>query len=213
MQIRFRFVSNGSNQNDGVFIDDVAVVTSSSALTTLPVEFVTVSAKLSDGKVRIDWEAVVDDEHEMFEVERAGSGGVFQRIGVVRSGGKFFHFTDANPAVGINQYRIKQIDKNGSFRFSKTVTINMADKMWQVKVYPTVATTQLRVSWAAPRAGLLQAEVFDNYGRLLRMLQQQVASGNGLLHLSVADLPAGTYYLKISNEAQQLLTVERFVKQ
>ncbi|MFN4286261.1 MAG: M14 family zinc carboxypeptidase [Lacibacter sp.] len=213
VQIRFRFVSNGSNQNDGVFIDDVAVVTSSSALTTLPVEFVTVSAKLSDGKVRIDWEAVVDDEHEMFEVERAGSGGVFQRIGVVRSGGKFFHFTDANPAVGINQYRIKQIDKNGSFRFSKTVTINMADKMWQVKVYPTVATTQLRVSWAAPRAGLLQAEVFDNYGRLLRMLQQQVASGNGLLHLSVADLPAGTYYLKISNEAQQLLTVERFVKQ
>ncbi|HVG40218.1 MAG TPA: M14 family zinc carboxypeptidase, partial [Chitinophagaceae bacterium] len=118
LQLRFVFTSDGDGgsftyeKDEGFFIDDLEVVKSSSPLIILPVRFIDFYGKvLSDKSVQVTWEAITDEQHDHFEVERSADGIHFSTIGKVLNNVPY-QYVDKAPISGINFYRIKQIDKN-----------------------------------------------------------------------------------------------------
>ncbi|GGG36539.1 T9SS type A sorting domain-containing protein [Hymenobacter glacieicola] len=80
-------------------------------------------------------------------------------------------------------------------------------------VYPNPAVSTSQLEYAVKKAGPVTVELLDGRGNTLRTVAQQanVEKGQHTLAVNVADLPAGTYYFKITTQAGS--ETRRFVKQ
>lgn len=91
-------------------------------LPTLPVELLSFTGKKVNNHVLLTWEAVLDERHAHFEVEFSKNGQDFQKIGQEKSVASIFNFWH-QPNVQTAYYRLKQIDLDGQFAYSKIIAI------------------------------------------------------------------------------------------
>ncbi|MBI5808184.1 MAG: T9SS type A sorting domain-containing protein [Ignavibacteriales bacterium] len=99
----------------------------------LPVEITSIAASVSNNKVLLNWQTATEVNNYGFEIERsvAQISNLFnnwEKIGFVNGHGnsnspKDYSFVDANPPSGKVQYRLKQIDTDGSFEYSQVVQV------------------------------------------------------------------------------------------
>ena len=99
----------------------------------LPVELTSFAAKVSGNKVLLNWETATEVNNYGFEVERASLSAsplrVWEKIGFVNGNGnsnssKSYYFIDANVTQGKYSYRLKQIDNDGQFEYSKVIEVD-----------------------------------------------------------------------------------------
>ncbi len=212
VQIRFLFNSSAAGVNDGFFIDDVAVV-SSSASSSLPVEFISFTGKIQQQTSVLNWDASMDDSHSIFIVERSTDKINFTEIGQVSGSIAPFSFVDNKPQPGINYYRIRQVAKDGSFKFSSTVVLNHQRGAVQTKLYPSVTSGSITIDVTIGANKKIRFDYIDEYGRMIMQHQLQAVAGLNRLSENVAALSAGIYYVKIVSGQNELIGVEKFVKQ
>lgn len=90
----------------------------------LPVNLTSFLVRLEDQKVQLDWETSSEMNNAYFEIERSADVKKFEKIGHVA--GQInsetlvqYSFTDENPLAGTSYYRLRQVDLDGKFEFSK----------------------------------------------------------------------------------------------
>ncbi len=212
VQLRFLFNSSAAGQNDGFFLDDVSVV-SSTASSSLPVEFISFTGKIQQQTSVLNWDASMDDTHSTFIVERSNDKINFSEIGQVNGNTAPFSFVDKQPLPGMNYYRIRQIAKDGSFKFSSTVVLNHQRSAVQTKLYPSVTNSSVTIDIVVTTAKKIRLDFIDEYGRMLLQNQVAASAGTNKTTQDVSKLSAGIYYVKIVGEQNELINVEKFVKQ
>lgn len=212
VQFRFLFVSDGAVADDGFFIDDVSVVTSSTS-TSLPVEFISFSGKIQNDQTLLNWDASMDASHDYFEVQRSTDKINYTAIGIVRSVTPAFSFTDMQPANGVNHYRIKQVSKDGTFKYSNVIALTYNRIKVSVKLFPTVTTESITIQTESSISMKLRLDFIDEYGRMMAQREATVTTGTTKLNQNVSALSTGVYYVKIVNDKNEIIAVERFVKQ
>lgn len=212
VQLRFLFNSSAAVVNDGFFIDDVSVISSSASL-SLPVEFISFTGKIQQQTSVLNWDASMDDSHGTFIVERSNDKNNFSEIGQVNGSIAPFSFVDKQPLPGINYYRIRQVAKDGSFKFSTTVVLNHQRGSVQTKLYPSVTSGSITIEVSVGTNKKLRFDYIDEYGRMIMQNQIQTVTGSNRISQNVSMLSAGIYYVKIVNEQNELISVEKFVKQ
>nr|WP_295923256.1 glycoside hydrolase family 9 protein [uncultured Dyadobacter sp.] len=95
----------------------------------LPVELADFYLReLSDGKVQLYWKTVSEVDNERFEVERSADGLDFRMIGEVKgnsttSQAHHYTFADGEAPRNTAYYRLKQIDFDGRFEYSKIIAL------------------------------------------------------------------------------------------
>lgn len=64
-----------------------------------------------------------------FEIERSNDGNIFRKIGIIHAayniGTHYYNFTDNAPALGINYYRLKQVDNDARYTYSPIAKIGI----------------------------------------------------------------------------------------
>jgi hypothetical protein len=153
----------------------------------------------------------MEEGSDRFEIERATSANRFVAIGTVDAAGNSgsinrYNFTDLHPEYGVNYYRLKQIDIDGQFTYSKTIPINFGepDKML---VSPNPATNQLNIRLPKNKR-YTHLKIIDAAGKVV--MQQVIQNSNINLSLDIHHLPAGWYVLDIAGEPSQR---QAFLKQ
>ncbi|HFA51380.1 MAG TPA: VCBS repeat-containing protein, partial [Bacteroidetes bacterium] len=96
--------------------------------TLLPVELAGFNATKKQGEAMLYWQTASEKNNEGFEIQYSINGKNWRRIGFVNGSGDYFGTKDyeyihQNPQPGINYYRLKQLDFNGHFEYSKTVSL------------------------------------------------------------------------------------------
>lgn len=194
VNLRFRFIPNGSNTEDGFYIDNVELV--KSTLQLLPVKFVSITAVRVSQGAQITWEAITDNNHDHFEIERSDDGEHFITIGTVK-GEAFNRFIDPMPGA-INFYRVKAVDKRGRSDYSRIVSLGTI-AIHGINVYPNPVERMLHVRFnlAAKTKALLT--ITDIAGRL--KYQQQLSPEKGITgkQVDVSQWPAQLYLVRIRN--------------
>ena len=95
---------------------------------TLPVTLLDFSAKTIGKQIAINWQTSTELNTANFIIQRSTDGSTFTDIGTVKaigSGANSYSFTDKTPTNGINYYRLKSVDKDGSLSFSKIVSASL----------------------------------------------------------------------------------------
>lgn len=90
----------------------------------LPIELLSFDAKRVEDKVQLDWVTLTEINNDYFEVLKLDESGTFVRIATVKGAGNStqsnqYRTFDLNPYNGDNYYRLKQVDFDGTFAYTK----------------------------------------------------------------------------------------------
>ena len=165
---------------------------------SLPVELFFFSARKQGDGVLLEWRTASEQNNQGFEVERLQGNDIanardWQTIGFLPGHGtateeQAYSFLDSKPAPGTIYYRLRQMDFDGQFEYSKTVSVNIGPD--EITVFPNPFTDVLTVNGAISED--TGYEVFDLMGRLML----KIAPGNGI-EINLEGLPDGMYVLNI----------------
>jgi hypothetical protein len=111
----------------------------------VPVELTSFTALKNDDHVILNWSTATEINNQGFEVERKSGDGVYLRIGFVTGHGttteiQNYSFVDSKIASGLYTYRLKQIDFDGSFKYSSEVDLTITTEFALEQNYPNPST-------------------------------------------------------------------------
>jgi glucose/arabinose dehydrogenase len=180
----------------------------SSNITVLPLNLLTFTGTLqNNSSTLLNWRTSNEVNTSHFEVERSTDGANFSGIGQVNADGnpggtKEYSFVDNNVIdlqVLILYYRLKIIDVDGSFKYSKVISVSLNDLVGKVTVAPNPVHSTTTISITGKENGKVKWSLFDNTGRVLFNNEISVKRGaKTQFSLSMEKLSAGTYYIKLS---------------
>lgn len=218
LRVRVSFTSDGDASayayelDDGFSIDNVKIIKSTTALQNLlAVKFVNIFGKLTTAGARVDWEAVVDAQHDRFVVERSLDGRNFEVIGEVKGLPPYF-FNDPQPAIGNNYYRIRQLDKEGKATYSQVINIVNNPRI-KLTVFPNPVSDELRMKVEDNRSNGLRVSIMDMQGRMVYSKDYQTFPVSGMIRVNTQGWLSQVYHLKITNLNGELITQQKFIKQ
>lgn len=171
----------------------------------LPVNLVRVQAQPSQEGVEISWQTDGEQNSAYFQVQRGNDAQSFESIGnKIDAAGttndrKTYRFTDLTPLSGINYYRLKQTDFDGSHQFSKIISINLQAAADQLSVYPNPTADVVAIkNLAADQEAYLQ--IYSLAGLVVK--EGFTSAGQ----MAVGGLPNGLYFVDFKVDGQTFKT-------
>ncbi|MDR6803581.1 hypothetical protein J2Y45_000851 [Dyadobacter sp. BE34] len=165
----------------------------------LPVTLVSFGGKSENNQTKLTWKTAEETNNKGFEVERSADARTFERIAFIDGSGdareeQFYHFTDDNPFT-ISYYRLKQLDYDGKFEYSKVIKVKSDAAM--VKVYPNPAHDYLIVSGVTEKQPF---SIADGNGRIV--LEGLIADKQ---QINIRNLVNGRYVIRVGEVSSNLL--------
>lgn len=181
------------------------------AVSSLPVNLLSFTGTTEGKTNRLEWVSTEETDFDHYELERSTNGNLFQEIGRVQpatagtNNERQYVFNDNSPNVGLNYYRLRIVDTDGTFAYSRIVTLFNDEQGGTFSLFPNPVVRELKFSGLED--GNHNVSVLDALGRMV--LQQQI-SNNG--PLNVSRLPNGTYFLEVRTPGADVI-VKRFIKE
>ena len=177
----------------------------------LPITLVFFKAIVNNRQVVTSWQTVFESNSSHFEVWRSQNAQQFEFVGRIAAAGNSnttldYTLTDANPYTGVSYYRLKSIDKDGSFKWSSIVRVSI-DETTHFILTPNPAYSYIGINTNSQALNKKPvARLYDAIGKLL----QEFTITSNYQQVNIAMLPAGTYNIRINynNEIKTL----RFIK-
>ena len=177
-----------------------------STVGVLPVELTSFTAKQSAGNVELSWVTATEVNNFGFDLERAGAGkdAVWMKIGFISGHGNStspnnYSFTDNKPLSGKSQYRLKQLDNNGAFKYSKTVEIAAVILKYDLaQNYPNPYNPSTIITYSIPTSSNVIVTVYNMLGELIKTLvNENQEAGIYKVNFDAGSLSNGVYFYKI----------------
>ena len=193
--------------------------TVSDAANPLPVELSSFTSKIIGNKVNLSWQTATEVNNYGFDVERSAYGSEllaesrllnadsWTKIGFVEGHGnsnspKDYSFVDNKlTQPGAYYYRLKQIDNDGKFSYSKTISVDynqlLAFRLEQN--YPNPFNPVTTIKFSLPEGGHVMLKLYDALGREVRtLLNENRNAGLHSINFVADNLSNGVYYYKIT---------------
>jgi len=108
----------------------------------LPIELVSFNVHQEEGRSVLEWQTASELNNDHFEIQRSTDGSQFEILDLVQGAGSTnvkqnYTFIDNEPLIGINYYRLRQVDYNKQFTFSEIKSIrNIATGKDKLSFFP-----------------------------------------------------------------------------
>ena len=176
--------------------------------TSLPVELSSFSASTIGSTVKLSWKTETEVNNYGFDVERSELSAerqAWEKIGFVNGNGnsnspKSYTFTDTDVLSGKYSYRLKQIDNDGKFEYSKVIEVDLGapTKFELSQNYPNPFNPVTTIRFSLPEAGNVKLTLFNILGQEIKTLVNDFKeSGVHTINFDATDLNSGMYIYKI----------------
>ena len=181
----------------------------------LPVELLELVAHPRTSTVDLTWSTASENNSSHFIVERSGDGERFEQIGTVTAAGNTqqltrYAFTDEFPLMGVNYYRLTQVDFDGAAALSNTVSAEFKQRT-EVIVVPNPARDNAELVFSETQEDVLLIRITDSGGRAVG--ETRSVEGVQRVTLPIEKLERGTYFVRITTTDGAPRGVTPFVKQ
>lgn len=192
-----RIVIYSSFSNETWVIDNVRL---EGLQAPLPVEMTRFSVRNLGNKHLLDWTTAYEENVDGFIIERGKTANEFEQISTLKAmGAGGYSYTDDAPS-GVSYYRIKTMDKDGSFNYSPIQSAVNNNTKW--RIYPTVAESYITLEKEVSTDDI-SIDIFDITGRLI--LSQTVKAEESNFKIDVSNLSKGLYFIKIANHTEKFM--------
>ncbi len=167
------------------------------------------AAKFKETAALLTWKTTQEVNTAFFDLERSEDGISFNKIAQLISAGNSqtptnYSFTDYAPLTGNNFYRIKMVDKDGTFTYSIYRQLNfVAAYNRLVKFYPNPTKGKLFLDFNSVVAK--ENKVISIYTASGNLIRQFNNAGNGSTKLEIdfSSYPKGTYFIQVKTNQDQ----------
>ena len=176
----------------------------------IPVELISFTATSNVNEVILNWSTVTEINNLGFEVERIQKSNIkiqneWEKIGFVPGFGtttepKIYSYSDSKVLTGKYTYRLKQIDFDGSFEYSKEVEVEVyvPFKFLLEQNFPNPFNPSTKIKYSVPQTSQVQIKVFDLLGKEIETLvNEEKPAGTYEIEFNAANLPSGVYFYQL----------------
>lgn len=172
----------------------------------VPVELTSFTAAFVGKDIKLQWNTATELNNRGFEIQRSINGSDFASIAFVQGNGtstvtRDYSFVDRNVETRVNYaYRLKQIDFNGNYQFSKVVNLGFALPLEfsLEQNYPNPFNPSTNVVFAVPVKSDITLEVFNLIGqKVATLLQGSVEAGQHTAKFDASSLSSGIFIVKL----------------
>jgi hypothetical protein len=182
----------------------------------LPVELLSFNGQSVQKDVLLTWRSSLETNSGHYELERSADAihfGFIQTANAIYPNGGTYTVTDrdawANSNASRIYYRLKIVDKAGSFHYSNIVTVQLGkgQSSWLVSVQPNPFKESITVQTLLDNNEKLSFRLLNSMGHLVYQNSISVAANNSTTVLKVPNqLAAGTYILQVIGSNKQTST-------
>ncbi len=180
--------------------------------------------------VLLNWSTATEINNDYFTIERSAHPNLlnWEAISQVKGAGNSnktndYQFTDNSlptgeaqrEATGFLYYRLKQVDYNGSFTYSKVISVKIEkSNSLKIGICPNPAADIITLEVGQNKRNMkIEIEIYDVPGR--KIIQSEITNPksvpSGKFQISISSLSKGIYFLKATNGVGQ--TQIKFVKE
>ena len=172
----------------------------------LPVELASFSGTIKGQSVMLRWQTVSETNNYGFEIERFVDSG-WEVVGFVNGHGttteiQRYEFTDYPLHLSSEvRYRLKQIDTDGSFEYSRELTVTMpVPQAFQLdQNYPNPFNPATTISYSIPTPGFVTLRIYDLTGHEVRtLINETQAAGTHKVDFDAGQLSSGIYFYELN---------------
>ncbi len=186
----------------------------------LPVEITTFNGDFENNSVRLNWKTATELNNLRFDVERKTNNQEWINIGSVAGAGnssfpKSYSFIDKSFLFsGKYSYRLKQIDLDGQFKYSKSINVeaNTTPQSYFLgQNYPNPFNPTTTINYYLPFDSYVKLVIYDALGKMVKeVVNGAQADGNFSLNISANELASGIYFYTL--QARSLESNENFMQ-
>ncbi len=179
----------------------------------VPVELTSFTASVNEQGVLLVWTTATELNNQGFEIERTvETENDWQKIGYVPGYGtttepRSYSFLDANFVSGIYEYRLKQIDYDGTIHYTDPIRVEVdfnPSSYMLSQNYPNPFNPNTSIQFQVPKSSDVTIRIYDMLGQEVRTLfAGQVNAGryvtewNGINNSGIK-MSSGTYIYKMT---------------
>jgi len=171
----------------------------------IPVELTSFKAEVNGSSVQLTWQTATETNSAYFEVERKSELTSWTAVGRVNAAGNTtsavnYSFTDESVKETKATYRLKQVDFDGSFAYSKEIEVDIdVPTVYELSQnYPNPFNPSTTIKYALPEEGKVTLEIYTMLGELVRTLVNDVQpAGRYTVTLDGSKLSSGTYIYRL----------------
>ncbi len=177
--------------------------------TPLPVEISNFQADYYSDRVEINWKTITEFNNKGFEIERKISD-KWESVGFVGGNGTTtgihtYSFNDYLQNLSYNGnliYRLKQIDYDGTFKFSNEITVNVKNLPVEYSLsqnYPNPFNPSTKIKYSLSENTHVILKIYDVLGKEIKtLIDEEKTAGNYSINFDAGNFSSGTYFYTIN---------------
>lgn len=164
--------------------------------TLLPVTLNDFKVASENNRNKLTWIAYTNSNNKYFVVERATGSQQFTPVGIVQANGAApaynYTFYDTHPVNGTMYYRLKEVDIDEHFTYSKTVSLSIVNAQWHL--YPNKVHDMLTIISPTDNNQNIFTVIYNMQGQ---KVTSATLKNSNVIHQNISHLASGNYILEI----------------
>lgn len=179
---------------------------------SLPVQMSAFNSTVEKNNVTLNWITSSEINNRGFDIERKIANGNWMKVGNIQGNNTKntptnYKFEDKKLNTGKYNYRLKQIDLNGNYKYfilSTTVEIGVPKSFNLSQNYPNPFNPVTKIDFELPRDSKVRIVLFDILGREVKTLVagELKQAGFYTIELNAINLASGTYFYRMIANSQ-----------
>ena len=184
----------------------------------LPVDLLYFDGQRFGESTKLYWSTSTEVNNDYFIVQKSSNGRNFIDVGTIKGNGNSnvvnnYEFMDNSSSPQIAYYRLKQIDFNGAYAYSKIIAIASKNDPIDIVIYPNPATKNLFVDISSEKQQVFTIKYFNLLGSIASEIITVSSESNTFKLEYFNQLNTGLYILQFYDEQNNLIKSEKIIKQ
>jgi hypothetical protein len=172
----------------------------------LPVELTSFTSTTDKNNVSLNWSTATEINNFGYNIERKGINSNWEKIAFIKGNGNStinhnYTFTDKNLVSGNYNYRLAQMDFNGTTSYHNLlseVSISAPSNFELSQNYPNPFNPSTSIKFNIPEKGNVTLKVFNLMGKEMDVLVSgEKEAGNYEINYNASKLASGVYFYEL----------------
>lgn len=192
--------------SDAIDSDGDGIPDACESVKTLPLHLISFDGYLNGSAAFLNWVSVQEQNTDRFVLERLSDGKSWKAVVIKPAQGnnagssKYNAADDISGLSGVIYYRLKMIDRDGSYTYSKIISLHL-DTQTETSVWPNPFTNdEINVSVYMSNDASMDIRLYDMNGKLIVSKKQSVTKGLNQFQVNkLGNLKSGMYIIELRN--------------
>jgi hypothetical protein len=166
----------------------------------VPVELIGFTSLVDDNNVQLNWQTATETNNHGFEIYRDGKKIFFVNGKGTTTEKQFYTFTDEGLSAGIYNYKLNQVDFDGTQEVVGEITVylTLPEQFSLTQNYPNPFNPSTTIKYSIPTSEFVTLKVFDVLGReVATLVNEEKPVGSYEIKFNAANLSSGIYFYRI----------------